>query len=274
MSETPVIPVKQTYITIGGESFLAVLFSNGDTGLVFPHLCEWLGLSITSQTRRLRAHPTLSAALILTLIQTPGGPQATNIIVAWGLPLWLARIQPDKRPPLYRERLLVLQRDARAALSKEFFQNPTEEPAAPKRKKPSASLEKSSSVLEALQGVDEAVHALQRAVAAEQQAQKEELRVLREEQQAMKERLRRLEKPFASTEPTDLRGAFGSQPLTVEQQQKLMSMLRQAQSETGIPYEVLELEVADHCGADHLSAIPQAAWAEALAWVCGKLGLR
>jgi hypothetical protein len=109
------------------------------------------GLYINSQTRRVRAHPTLSAALILTLIQTPGGPQATNIIVAWGIPLWLARIQPDKRPSLYRERLLVLQRDARAALSQEFFQNPTEEPAPPKQKEPSAHLEKAPSVLEALQ---------------------------------------------------------------------------------------------------------------------------
>lgn len=273
MSKTPVIPVKQANITIGGETFVAVLFSNGDTGLVFPHLCEWLGLYITSQTRRLRAHPTLSAALVLTLIQTPGGPQATNIIVAWGLPLWLARIQPDKRPPLYRERLLVLQRDARVALSKEFFQNVREEPAPPKRKKPSASLEKSPSVLEALQGVDEAVHALQRAVAAEKQTQEQEMRAMREEQQEMRAHLKRLESRQASPARRDADDAFRP-PLTEEQCHKLKSLLRQVQSETGIPYEVLELEVADHCGADHLSAIPQAAWTEALAWVSHKLGFQ
>jgi hypothetical protein len=36
MSEIPVIPVKQAFITIAGKAFIAVLLPNGQTGLVFP----------------------------------------------------------------------------------------------------------------------------------------------------------------------------------------------------------------------------------------------
>jgi hypothetical protein len=43
MSEMSIISIKQANITIGGETFVAVLLSTGDTRLVFPHLCEWLG---------------------------------------------------------------------------------------------------------------------------------------------------------------------------------------------------------------------------------------
>ena len=86
MSGAPVIPVKQARITIAGESFVAVLLSNGDTGLVLSELCEFLGLLTNDQAHRLRLHPTLSAALMLVEIETPGGPQVTNV---------LARLYPN-----------------------------------------------------------------------------------------------------------------------------------------------------------------------------------
>ncbi len=264
MPETPIIPVKQANITIGGEAFVAVLLSTGDTGLVFPHLCEWLGLQVKGQLKRLRLHPTLSAALVLTLIQTPGGPQATNIIVAWGVPLWLARIQPDKRPPVYRERLLVLQRDARAALSQEFFRNPVEEPPPPKREKPSTSLEKSPSIREARQAIRKARESLA-------QAEEQWMDLVEQRQQTFEERLHRLEGRPAPSRPPD---PPGSVPLTGKQYYELVSLLRKLQKQTGIPLETLAAVVADHCGADHLTTIPQAAWPEALAWVNRRLGAR
>jgi hypothetical protein len=100
------------------------------------------------------------------------------------------------------------------------------------------------------------------------------MRVLREEQREMWAHLKRLEAGLAPSTHVNVEDAFGPSPLTAEQCQKLVSMLRQVQRQTGIPLRELEAEVADHCGADHLSAIPQSAWTEAVAWVCRKLGFQ
>lgn len=280
MSEVPIIPLKQKRITIGEQSFIAVLLPNGQAGLVFSELCEWLGLKATDQGQRLRAHATLSTALVLTLIQTPGGPQAANVIEAWGLPLWLARIRPGARPPVYRERLLVLLRDAYVTLSRQLFQDSTEEPPPPKRKKPSKSLEKSSSVLDALQSVNQAVHSLsqavhslQGAVAADKQAQEERLRRIEQRQQALEDQIQRSEgRPAPSRAVDPEEELVGSMPLTVEQYYKLVELLQQLSRRSRVPYKVLEMQLSDYCGADRLSAISQAAWPEALAWVTSRLG--
>jgi hypothetical protein len=163
MSEAPIIPAKQVYITIAGEPFIAVLLPNGEAGLVFPQLCEWLGLKASTQAYLLRLHPTLSTALMLTQIETSGGPQAVTVLVAWGIPLWLERIRRGRCQEIYRERLLVVQRDAQVSLSKQFFQNPGGEPAAPKREKPSAGLEGLPSIREARQAIRRARESLAQA---------------------------------------------------------------------------------------------------------------
>jgi hypothetical protein len=206
---------------------------------------------------------------VLTLLETSGGPQPINVLLAWGIMLWLERIRRGRRAEVYRERLVAFQRDARAALSKEFFQNPSEEPAPPKRQKQSTSLERSPSVLEALQSLDQAVHSLYRAVAADQQAREEEIHTVKQEQQEMQGRLKRLEANIQGyTQPST---PDGSLPLTGKQYYELVSLLRRLQKQAGIPLEMLAAVVADHCGADHLTAIPQAAWPEALAWVKSRL---
>jgi hypothetical protein len=267
MSETPVVPVKQANITIGGQSFVAVLLPNGETGLMFPQLSKWLGLKTNVQAQHLRAHPTLSAALVLTLIETPGGPQITNVLLSWGIPLWLARIQPDKRPPLYRERLLVLQRDARAALSQDFFQNPTEEPPPPRREKPSASLEKPSSIRETRQAIRKAREVLA-------QAEEQWMDLIEQRQQTLEDWLQRPEERPAPARPVEPDMLIGSMPLTVRQHRILVDLLQQLHRRSRVPFETLAAEVADICGVDDLTAISQAAWPEALAWVNHRLGAR
>jgi hypothetical protein len=249
MSEIPVIPVKQTTIEIAGKSFVAVLLLTGETGLLFPQLCEFLGLQASDQAYRIRNHPTIPSALVLIQIETPGGPQAINVLLVWGIPPWLARIRPDKRPPVYRQRLEALQRDAFVTLSKPFFQNVTEEPPQPKHEKPSAGVRKPPSVLEAIQGLEqgvqalhEGVHTLYRAVAAEKQEREEEMSILVQEMQAMEARLQRLEgRPTpaqpAASQPSDALVPF--MPLTVRQYRILFEMLKQLQRQTGLPLQVL-----------------------------------
>src|SRR5579885_3868396 len=121
MSNQAVIPLEQDEITIDDLPFTAVLLPDGQTGGVVSQFCDALGLVTHSQAQRLRADPVLSFALVLVQIETAGGPQIVNVILAWGLPLWLNSIRAGRRSPLYRARLMVLKRQAAAALARRFF---------------------------------------------------------------------------------------------------------------------------------------------------------
>jgi hypothetical protein len=274
MSERPITPIKQTHITVGGQTFLAVLLPDGQAGLLLSQLCEWLGLYLSSQARNIRAYPTLAKALVLVEIETVGGPQATNVLLSWGIILWLERIRWGRRPEMYRERLEALQRDAHVTLSKEFFQNPIQEPTPPpKREKPSAGLEKPRSLREARQKIRQA-----RAELAA--AEEEWMDLVEQGQQAPGERLQRPEgqpapaERAAHSQPLDTSALVPFMPLTVRQYRELVALLRQLQRQTGVPLETLAAEVADHCGADDLTAITQTALPEALAWVRRRLSAR
>lgn len=98
------------------------------------------------------------------------------------------------------------------------------------------------------------------------------MHALNQEQQEIQARLKRLEANIQGYTESYTPG--GSVPLTGKQYYELVSLLRKLQKQTGIPLETLAAAVADHCGADHLTATPQAAWPEALAWVKSRLQAR
>lgn len=124
MSEQAVIPLEQDEVTIDDLLFTAVLLPDGQTGGVVSQFCDALGLVPNTQAHRLRGDPVLSFALVLVQIETAGGPQVVNVILAWGLPLWLNSIRAGRRSPVYRARLMVLKRRAAAALARCFFRPP------------------------------------------------------------------------------------------------------------------------------------------------------
>ena len=124
MSEQAIIPLQQDEVTIDDLPFTAVLLPDGLTGGVLPQFCDALGLVTHSQAQRLRGDPVLSFALVLVQIETAGGPQVVNVILAWGLPLWLNSIRASRRSPVYRARLMILKRQAAAALARRFFSPP------------------------------------------------------------------------------------------------------------------------------------------------------
>jgi hypothetical protein len=122
--------MKQAEITLAGLRFLAVILPDGQHGLVLSMLCTALGLRTHKQAERLRAHRVLANALALVKIETAGGPQTVNVLLSWGIPLWIATIKPGWQSPEYQERLLVIQQSVGTALARLFFQPPaTTEPA-------------------------------------------------------------------------------------------------------------------------------------------------
>ena len=124
MQESVIIPVRQMFLTIAGKQLIAVLLPDGQAGIVLSMLCEALGLHTNDQAQRLRNHPNLTLALVLVRIETPGGPQAVNVLVSWGIPLWLNGIRSGGRSPEQRKRLFIMRREANAALARMFFQPP------------------------------------------------------------------------------------------------------------------------------------------------------
>jgi hypothetical protein len=130
MEESAILPLQQAELNIAGLMLMAVLLPDGQTGMVFSFLCEALGLDYRMQAHLLRSHPELRLALVLVKIQTAGGPQAVNVLVSWGIPLWLNGIRSGRRSPEQRKRLFIMRREANAALARLFFQPPaTTEPA-------------------------------------------------------------------------------------------------------------------------------------------------
>ncbi len=122
MEEQALIPVAQTDISIAGFTITVVLLPDGQTGAVFAMFCQILDLQIEYQLHRVHNDPALFDSLVLVALETPGGPQPSNVMYDWAIPLWLASIRAGKRPPAYQERLRVLRREAFRGMAAVFRQ--------------------------------------------------------------------------------------------------------------------------------------------------------
>lgn len=131
MVETVLIPLAQAELTVANVLLIAVLLPDGQTGVVLSMLCEALNLRSHTQAQRLKTHPVLALALVQAQIETTGGPQVVNVLLSWGVPLWLASIRAGRRSPAYRERLLTMQREVAAALCRQFYSKLAENAATP-----------------------------------------------------------------------------------------------------------------------------------------------
>ncbi len=131
MEEQALVPIAQTNVTIAGFSITAVLLPEDQTGEVFDMFCQALDLDTRHQLERIHHDPTLFDSLILVALETPGGPQPTNVIYSWAVPLWLAGIRAGARPPAYQERLRAFKREAFRALASLFKQATPSSPSGP-----------------------------------------------------------------------------------------------------------------------------------------------
>jgi hypothetical protein len=117
----PLEPLEQATITISGCALPAVLLPDGQPAIVFVELCEALEVESSSQARRIRAHPVITEALASARLETAGGFQVANVLIAWGIPLWLAGIRLASVKPKARPRLIAFQKEVIRALYRHFF---------------------------------------------------------------------------------------------------------------------------------------------------------
>lgn len=141
---TPIIPIAQVLISFAGYDFLAVQLPGGKIAVVFNHFCEALGVSRTSQLRRILANPTLAKNFVLVRIQTPGGPQDVNALVVSVLSLWLGGFDLPRLSAEKRRLIVMLQEDAEEAFTRPFVVTPIEPPQQPKAPPPPPAQDMSS----------------------------------------------------------------------------------------------------------------------------------
>lgn len=117
----PLDPLQQATITISGCDLQAVLLPDGQPAIVFAELCKALEVESSSQARHIRAHPVIAEALASARLETAGGSQVANVLIAWGIPLWLTGIRLASVKPKARPRLIAFQKDVIRALYRHFF---------------------------------------------------------------------------------------------------------------------------------------------------------
>jgi hypothetical protein len=122
MSDQAIVPVAQTNVFVAGYSITAVLLPDGQSGAVLNTLCAMLDLKPRTQAHIIRNNPAISNALVLVALSTPGGIQATNVILAWAIASWAAGLEKGRRSPAYQELVFTIQREAGRTIADQFTQ--------------------------------------------------------------------------------------------------------------------------------------------------------
>lgn len=145
MSDTTLTPVEQALVPFHDNEISSALLSDEVIIASLPSLCNILKIAANGQARRIRRDPSLSKYLLRVLMDTPGGPQITDALVAWAIPLWLMGLQPNMIAPEKRSMAIALKEEAVDVLYRYFFKteaSPAAQPApSPTQKPPRSALE-------------------------------------------------------------------------------------------------------------------------------------
>jgi hypothetical protein len=106
---TSLVPSEQLPVTAFGSVVLAVRHPDGTIYLSIRDLCDIIGISRSSQMRRLRAHTDLNQGLALFQVRTSGGPQTQDFLALEKVPAWLLSVSTARSPVEVRDRLSYLQ---------------------------------------------------------------------------------------------------------------------------------------------------------------------
>jgi hypothetical protein len=109
----------------------AVSMPDKQQGATMRSLCALLDIDKGRQVARIKRNPGLSAALVLMLVETPGGPQSTEVLQSWAIPIWAAGLHTSRLPERKRALALILQQKAFTAIEQAFAQPKNDAPASP-----------------------------------------------------------------------------------------------------------------------------------------------
>src|SRR5689334_3252186 len=97
------IPIEQANIIFYDQEIVAVRLPDGRIAAALASMCDALRLLTRGQARRIRADPIIADHLLPARVETAGGPQTMDVLVAWAIPKWLTGIRLgmvalEKRP--------------------------------------------------------------------------------------------------------------------------------------------------------------------------------
>jgi hypothetical protein len=120
----------------------AVQMPDGQAGATLRSLCALLDIDKGRQVARIKRNSGLSTALVLMVVDTPGGPQPTDVLQAWAVPIWASGLHTSRLPEKKQAVALILQQEAFAAIKQAFTRPendaPASEAAAPQASAPEA----------------------------------------------------------------------------------------------------------------------------------------
>jgi P22_AR N-terminal domain len=103
-----------------GDEIIAVQEHDSAIYVLFSRMCENIGRSRVTETRRVQQHAVLNKGLTELIIQTPGGPQNMVCLRLDLIPLWLASIPSSRIKAAFKEKLVRYQTEAAAVLWQAF----------------------------------------------------------------------------------------------------------------------------------------------------------
>lgn len=122
MDDSPIQPTRQEVISLFDSFVAAVLLPDGCIGATLASLCDALGLTQNSQSRRIRLDEVLSGELVYIAIETNQGIQTRAVLTAWTIPLWLTGIHVTRLAESKRAAILAFKREAADTLYRHFSQ--------------------------------------------------------------------------------------------------------------------------------------------------------
>lgn len=113
--------IEQKDVLFYGDDLTAVKADDGQIYVSVRHMCDALGLTVQSQTRRIQRHNVLSDGLRwVAIMTTHRGEQETYVLRVDLTPLWLSGIDTSRVNPEIKEKLEKFQREAAKVLWEAF----------------------------------------------------------------------------------------------------------------------------------------------------------
>jgi len=135
MDNNVLVPVQQALIPFHGSEILAVRLPDDRVAASLNSLCKMLNLARHGQMERIRRDKNLTEYLLLIRVETMGGPQRTDVLIAEAVPSWVMGVQVEHLAPEKRPLILALKVEVVHVLYRYFF-GPDVEQAAPQTSEP------------------------------------------------------------------------------------------------------------------------------------------
>lgn len=213
----------------------ALLAPNGSKGAGVRSLCRFLNIAHQMQIKRIRRQPELAAALHVVTISTTQGPKEALMLEGHAIAIWAAGLQTSRFSPDKQERVIILKRDAYAAIERAFGQQDTEAWTESVVQHP---LQQPGATLSPFDKIIEAVSEL------------------KGDYTTLQQRLALLERVTLGSR--EIHGAS----LSAEQVGQVILQLRLLRERRGFPIEETEKMLAAKFGVAHLSDIDSARWTD------------